>query len=202
MCLLLKFLNSCLEFIEFMSRLLKLPEADRRRHDLSSVEFCISTGSPWPQDLKQAMIDWWGPVFWETYGASEIGFMTMASSADAMERPGTAGDTASRIAIWRSLLPYRVGAIAVSVVVVATVLTAVVIAARNTPSHAVMIATDQPIAAQFRTPAGIIVADRLEPKTPYVAVEENAGQTRLRLWVPSQGYAVATVPTDWLRRLP
>lgn len=29
-----------------MSRLLKLPEADRRRHDLSSVEFCISTGSP------------------------------------------------------------------------------------------------------------------------------------------------------------
>ena len=53
--------------------------------------------------------------------------------AEAPERPGTAGDTASRIAIWRSLLPYRVGAIAVSVVVVATVLTAVVIAARNTP---------------------------------------------------------------------
>lgn len=74
-----------------MSRLLKLPKADRERYDLSSVEFCISTGSPWPQDLKQAMIDWWGPVFWETYGASEIGFMTMASSVDAMERPGTAG---------------------------------------------------------------------------------------------------------------
>ena len=74
-----------------MSRLLKLPKADRDRYDLSSVEFCISTGSPWPQDLKKAMIDWWGPVFWETYGASEIGFMTMASSADAIERPGTAG---------------------------------------------------------------------------------------------------------------
>ncbi|MGB1155492.1 MAG: AMP-binding protein [Alphaproteobacteria bacterium] len=74
-----------------MSRLLKLPEADRARFDLSSVAFCISTGSPWPHDLKQAMIDWWGPVFWETYGASEIGFMTLASSADALERPGTAG---------------------------------------------------------------------------------------------------------------
>lgn len=74
-----------------MSRLLKLPEYVRSRFDLSSIEFCISTGSPWPHDLKQAMIDWWGPVFWETYGASEIGFMTMASSQDALERPGTAG---------------------------------------------------------------------------------------------------------------
>ena len=74
-----------------MSRLLKLPQHVRARFDLSSVEFCISTGSPWPHDLKVAMIDWWGPVLWETYGASEIGFMTMVSSAEALQRPGTAG---------------------------------------------------------------------------------------------------------------
>lgn len=74
-----------------MSRLLKLPEDVKARYDLSSVEFAVSTGSPWPHDLKRAMIDWWGPVFWESYGATEIGFMTMASSADALERPGTAG---------------------------------------------------------------------------------------------------------------
>jgi long-chain acyl-CoA synthetase len=37
------------------------------------------------------MIDWWGAVFWESYGATEIGFMTMASSADALAKPGTAG---------------------------------------------------------------------------------------------------------------
>ncbi|MEM9318145.1 MAG: AMP-binding protein [Pseudomonadota bacterium] len=74
-----------------MSRLLKLPQEVKDRHDLSSVEFCISTGSPWPHDLKAAMIDWWGPVFWESYAASEIGFMTMVSSAEALARPGTAG---------------------------------------------------------------------------------------------------------------
>lgn len=74
-----------------MNRLLKLPQEVRARYDLSSIEFCVSTGSPWPHDLKVAMIDWWGPVFWETYGASEIGFMTMVSSAEALERPGTAG---------------------------------------------------------------------------------------------------------------
>ncbi len=74
-----------------MSRMLKLPEPTRTRYDLSSVRFCVSTGSPWSHDLKRAMIDWWGPVFWESYGATEIGFMTMVSSDEAMARPGTAG---------------------------------------------------------------------------------------------------------------
>ncbi|MEQ6202413.1 AMP-binding protein [Sulfitobacter sp. HNIBRBA2951] len=76
-----------------MSRMLKLPQAVKDRYDLSSVEFCVSTGSPWPHDLKEAMIEWWGPVFWESYGATEIGFMTMASSHDALAKPGTAGRT-------------------------------------------------------------------------------------------------------------
>ena len=74
-----------------MSRMLKLPEEVKSRYDLSSIEFCVSTGSPWSHDLKVAMIDWWGPVFWESYGATEIGFMTMASSHDALAKPGTAG---------------------------------------------------------------------------------------------------------------
>lgn len=74
-----------------MSRMLKLPEEVKAKYDLSSVVYCVSTGSPWPHDLKTAMIDWWGPVFWESYGATEIGFMTMASSEDALAKPGTAG---------------------------------------------------------------------------------------------------------------
>jgi len=74
-----------------MSRLLKLPEEVKARYDLSSIEYCVSTGSPWPHDLKVAMIDWWGPVFWESYGATEIGFMTMVSSEEALAKPGTAG---------------------------------------------------------------------------------------------------------------
>ncbi|MEP0942921.1 MAG: AMP-binding protein [Rhizobiaceae bacterium] len=74
-----------------MSRMLKLPDEIKAKYDLSSVEYCVSTGSPWPHDLKVAMIEWWGPVFWESYGATEIGFMTMASSEDALARPGTAG---------------------------------------------------------------------------------------------------------------
>lgn len=74
-----------------MVRLLKLPESVRGRYDTSSLRYTVGTGSPCPADVKQAMIDWMGPIFNESYGASEIGFMTLVTSAEAQERPGTVG---------------------------------------------------------------------------------------------------------------
>jgi long-chain acyl-CoA synthetase len=72
-------------------RMLRLPDDVKRRHDLSSIRFVSSTGSPCAPDVKRAMIDWWGPVFNESYGSSELGYMTLATSADAVSHPGTAG---------------------------------------------------------------------------------------------------------------
>jgi long-chain acyl-CoA synthetase len=63
----------------------------RRRHDLRSMRFVASTGSPCPPDVKRAMIDWWGPVIHEAYGASELGYMTRLDSDEAMRKPGSAG---------------------------------------------------------------------------------------------------------------
>jgi long-chain acyl-CoA synthetase len=37
------------------------------------------------------MIDWWGPVINECYGASELGYMTLLTSAQALRKPGSAG---------------------------------------------------------------------------------------------------------------
>ena len=74
-----------------MVRLLKLPKSVRERYDVSSLKFSISTGSAWPQDVKTAMIDWFGPIFYESYGASEIGFMTLISSEEAALKPGSVG---------------------------------------------------------------------------------------------------------------
>jgi long-chain acyl-CoA synthetase len=37
------------------------------------------------------MIDWWGPVFNESYGSSELGYMTYVTSPEALAKPGTAG---------------------------------------------------------------------------------------------------------------
>jgi long-chain acyl-CoA synthetase len=74
-----------------MVRLLKLPDDVKLKYDISSLRYTVGTGSPCPVDVKQAMIDWMGPIFNESYGASEIGFMTLVSSMEAEERPGTVG---------------------------------------------------------------------------------------------------------------
>jgi long-chain acyl-CoA synthetase len=72
-------------------RLLKLSDAMKRHHDVSSMRFVASTGSPCPPDIKRAMIDWWGPVFNESYASSEGGYVTAISSVEALAKPGSAG---------------------------------------------------------------------------------------------------------------
>ena len=74
-----------------MIRLLKLPQTIREQYDLSSLKYALSTGSACPSDIKKAMIDWFGPIFYESYGASEIGFMTLISSSEAIQKPGSVG---------------------------------------------------------------------------------------------------------------
>jgi long-chain acyl-CoA synthetase len=72
-------------------RLLALPAEVRARHDLSSLRQVASTGSPCPVTLKQAMINWFGPVITEAYGSSEAGYTTFIDSADWQRHPGSAG---------------------------------------------------------------------------------------------------------------
>jgi long-chain acyl-CoA synthetase len=72
-------------------RLLALPAATRQRYDVSSMRFVSSTGSPCAPHVKRAMVDWWGPVINECYGASELGYMTLLTSQQALRKPGSAG---------------------------------------------------------------------------------------------------------------
>ena len=72
-------------------RMLRLPASARAKYDLTSIRFVASTGSPCPPDVKRAMIDWWGPVIYESYGASELGYMTRLDSHEALRKPGSAG---------------------------------------------------------------------------------------------------------------
>jgi long-chain acyl-CoA synthetase len=74
-----------------MIRLLKLPQTIREKYDLRSLKYALSTGSACPTDIKSAMINWFGPIFYESYGASEIGFMTLISSSEALHKPGSVG---------------------------------------------------------------------------------------------------------------
>jgi long-chain acyl-CoA synthetase len=72
-------------------RLLKLPFEVRQQYDVSSLEFVVHAAAPCPADVKQAMIDWWGPVINEYYGATEIGSVVFCTSEEWMAHPGTVG---------------------------------------------------------------------------------------------------------------
>lgn len=71
-------------------RFLRLPEDVRRRYSLSSLQSVVHSAAPCPRDIKQQMMDWWGPVIWETYGGTE-GAATIAKPWWWLEKPGTVG---------------------------------------------------------------------------------------------------------------
>jgi long-chain acyl-CoA synthetase len=73
------------------SRMLKLPAAQRLGHDLSSLEFAVHAAAPCPVQVKQQMMQWWGPLIHEYYGATEgLGF-TACDSQEWLAHPGTVG---------------------------------------------------------------------------------------------------------------
>jgi len=74
-------------------RLLALPEEVRNRYDLSSLERVSHTGAKCPVDVKRAMIEWFGPVLFEAYGASEVGTTNAIGSEDWLAHPGSVGRT-------------------------------------------------------------------------------------------------------------
>ncbi len=72
-------------------RMLKLPEAGRAAHDVSSLKFAIHAAAPCPIPIKEQMIAWWGPVIWEYYAGTEGNGMTLVRSADWLTHKGTVG---------------------------------------------------------------------------------------------------------------
>jgi long-chain acyl-CoA synthetase len=71
-------------------RLLRLPVETRGRYDTSSLQTVVHSAAPCPRDVKQRMLEWWGPVIWETYGGMEAP-ATIAKPWRWLERPGTVG---------------------------------------------------------------------------------------------------------------
>ncbi len=72
-------------------RMLKLPEAARTRFDLSSMKCAIHAAAPCPIDVKEAMIEWWGPVIVEYYSGSEGNGFTIIDSANWLTHKGSVG---------------------------------------------------------------------------------------------------------------
>ncbi len=71
-------------------RLLALPEEVRDRYDVSTLRSMVHAAAPCPVEIKQRMLDWWGPVIYEYYAATEGGG-TVVTPEQWLERPGTVG---------------------------------------------------------------------------------------------------------------
>lgn len=72
-------------------RLLKLPDEVKKKYDLSSLRFVVHAAAPCPVHVKQAMIEWWGPVIFEYYGGTETGAVVFCDSKEWLAHPGTVG---------------------------------------------------------------------------------------------------------------
>jgi len=72
-------------------RMLKLPEEDRARHDLSSLQVAIHAAAPCPVPVKEQMIEWWGKVIYEYYAGTEGNGFCLVDSEQWLERKGTVG---------------------------------------------------------------------------------------------------------------
>ena len=72
-------------------RMLALPDDVKRRYDVSSMRLVAHTGAKCPVDVKRAMIEWFGPVFTDAYGATEVGTTCSITSQEWLENPGSVG---------------------------------------------------------------------------------------------------------------
>ncbi|HBC57713.1 MAG TPA: acyl-CoA synthetase, partial [Gammaproteobacteria bacterium] len=69
-------------------RMLSLPDEVKNKYDLGSLECVIHGAAPITIEGKKNMIDWWGPVLFEYYGATE-GAGSFVGSEEWLTKPGT-----------------------------------------------------------------------------------------------------------------
>jgi fatty-acyl-CoA synthase len=72
-------------------RMLRLPDHERLGPDLSSLQHVTHAAAPCPVDVKRAMIDWWGPIIYEHYSATENIGGSVIGSAEWLAHPGSVG---------------------------------------------------------------------------------------------------------------
>ncbi|MBN9530276.1 MAG: AMP-binding protein [Alphaproteobacteria bacterium] len=76
-------------------RMLNLPDAVRQAADLSSMACALHGAAPCPVSVKQAMIDWWGPVIYEMYGGTEGIGQTVITPQEWLDHKGSVGRPSS-----------------------------------------------------------------------------------------------------------
>jgi long-chain acyl-CoA synthetase len=83
---------TCGQFVPTMFiRMLKLPEEVRGRYDVSSLRSVVHAAAPCPVDVKQRMMEWWGPIIYEYYSSTEGAGATFVTPEEWLAHPGSVG---------------------------------------------------------------------------------------------------------------
>jgi long-chain acyl-CoA synthetase len=72
-------------------RMLKLPEETRAKYDISSLTGVFHAAAPCPVPVKEAMIQWWGPIINEYYAGTEGNGFTAINSTEWLAHKGSVG---------------------------------------------------------------------------------------------------------------
>jgi acyl-CoA synthetase (AMP-forming)/AMP-acid ligase II len=72
-------------------RMLRLPEAQRAAYDLSSLTHVVHAAAPCPVEVKERMIEWFGPIIYEYYGGSEGNGSTFITPQEWLRKKGSVG---------------------------------------------------------------------------------------------------------------
>lgn len=74
-----------------LSRVLELPDETRTAYDLSTLTFLGHGGAPCPPSIKERSIDFFGPILYDSWGATERPGLTLISSQEWLRKRGSVG---------------------------------------------------------------------------------------------------------------
>jgi long-chain acyl-CoA synthetase len=72
-------------------RMLKLPDGVRTRYDMSSMQVAVHAAAPCPVEVKQRMLDWWGPIVFEYYAGTENNGFCTVTPQEWLQHKGSVG---------------------------------------------------------------------------------------------------------------
>jgi long-chain acyl-CoA synthetase len=72
-------------------RMLKLPDGVRTRYDMSSMQVAVHAAAPCPVEVKQRMLDWWGPIVFEYYAGTENNGFCTITAQEWLQHKGSVG---------------------------------------------------------------------------------------------------------------
>jgi acyl-CoA synthetase (AMP-forming)/AMP-acid ligase II len=76
-------------------RMLRLDDAERTAHDLSTHRVAVHGAAPCPIHVKDAMLDWWGPIIHEYYAGTEGAGTCLIGPDEWLTHKGSVGRSVS-----------------------------------------------------------------------------------------------------------